>query len=580
MARAMHFSGLSVRPYLAGATFVLNLLGLAVPLILLVVYESVMPSEDPTALAPVALAAIIVFAMEFVIRVARAQLTAHAQAHIEAEATRWLYRSLLTRAGNEPKAESAHHQLAKFQKVSELGEATCGDSAMAPLEIPFAVAYLVVIFLIAPPAFAGLIFLICLALLGTQSISDGNADLSDNFEDIDARRQSFIHEVLAQVETVKALSVQAFMERRYERLMSGGAASRGAMAANTAMVRNIMSTAATWTPFLVAAIGASLVIDGEMSIGALAATIMLSGRAMQQMLKFSPLERVRRKGLKNWQAIAEGQPRTSSALGRIALDAVEHVQAEGLSVAGNDGAEQLIEDVNFTLRRGEAIAIKGPSGSGKSRLLAAIAGHLPPSRGHVLINGHSPSAFDPNDLRRNIAFATQQPQLLSGTILENMTRFRPGLLRAEALELAEHLGLDEFLSRHQLGYSMQVGRGAANGLPAAVVTRIALIAALVGQPSLILFDEANLSLDAASDRLLRAHLEKIRGDTAMILVTHRPSYHAICRQVFEISGGRLVADRANDRMHAEQVTVPRRRPFLLTDAMRVDQCSRGKPDGG
>jgi ATP-binding cassette subfamily C protein LapB len=144
-------------------------------------------------------------------------------------------------------------------------------------------------------------------------------------------------------------------------------------------------------------------------------------------------------------------------------------------------------------------------------------------------------------VRSQICFIPQAGSLFNGTILENLTMFRGDDYAEEALFQAERLGLNDIIARLPAGYETIVGDGANDGLPGGVKQRITIARALAMNPDppLILFDEANSSLDRQSDEMLKEVLSAYCGRAAMVLISHRPSVLNLADRVFVLSGGTL-----------------------------------------
>jgi ATP-binding cassette subfamily C protein LapB len=191
--------------------------------------------------------------------------------------------------------------------------------------------------------------------------------------------------------------------------------------------------------------------------------------------------------------------------------------------------------------RGETIGLTGANGSGKTTLLNLIMGNYSPTKGVLKINGRSIDEFDRQAMRRHIAYIPQRSVLFRGTVLDNLTNFDLDANIDQGLELAARLGLDRFFAARPNGYEMPISEGSANGLPTGVVQRIGMVRALVGKPQLILFDEANATLDQSGDKLVRDLLASYSGRAATVIVSFRPSLLAIADRLFEITDQRIVS---------------------------------------
>lgn len=154
------------------------------------------------------------------------------------------------------------------------------------------------------------------------------------------------------------------------------------------------------------------------------------------------------------------------------------------------------------------------------------------------MDGMDLNELDPSSVRRKIGYLPQHGVLFNGTILENLTMFKPEL-EDKALRMARLLGLDDVVARMPLGYDTQVGNGAYDSLPRGIKQRVAIARALMVDPVVLLFDEANAAMDSAGDRVLTEFLEQARGKRTLILVSHRPSLLKMADEIYDLNNGAL-----------------------------------------
>jgi ATP-binding cassette subfamily C protein LapB len=248
----------------------------------------------------------------------------------------------------------------------------------------------------------------------------------------------------------------------------------------------------------------------------------------------------------HFQSIAVAKERLREITGlrresRIAAPALRlrsnTIELRGVGVAY--GKKIVLDAVDLEVAAGEAIGISGGNGAGKSTLLRTIAGLIEPDSGRVLVGGVDLSSGNPRSLEGQLAYLPQSSTLVSGTIVDNLTLFRPERAQA-ALSAAAELELDTHIARLPRGYETWVG-GNAEMLAGGVRQSIALARALAGAPRIILFDEANAALDHGSDEALRFALEhrKHTGST-LVIVSHRPSFLRLADRRFELVDGKLV----------------------------------------
>ena len=336
------------------------------------------------------------------------------------------------------------------------------------------------------------------------------------------------------------------MQRRYERLQESCAEGYHMLAVETQAVQSLSGFFSQLTMVLVASAGALVVMDGSMTTGGLAACSLLAGRALQPLQRaigiwnrfqtFS-LARDRLREMFDLEVEAQsGLPPLPPIAGQLEL--------RNLSFRYGDKMPWILKDVSLTIAPGECIAIVGGNGSGKTTLLALMQGTLAPTVGRVLADGMDLQAHDPHTVRTQLAYLPQHGMLFQGTILQNITMYRPELDMA-AMDVADALGLDEVVATMAQGYDTSVGDSAYDSLPRGIKQRIAVARALVNHPKIVLFDEANTAVDGAGDKLLTSELEHMKGKSSMVLVTHRPSLIRMADRVFDLANG-TVTERIPD----------------------------------
>ncbi|MAU41345.1 MAG: hypothetical protein CMF31_06960 [Kordiimonas sp.] len=522
------------------ASFMLNGLGLALPMVLLQVYDRIIPNEALETLTLLIIGLSVVLLLDVLLRVTRSYLAGWVGAKYEHETgTRAMERFLKADLTAIEKSAPGTH-LDRLGSIDPLRDFYASQAGLTLVDLPFVVLFLGLLAYIGGALI--IVPTLLLILLGAIAIILGLRlrHAMEEHTNWDDRRYSFIIEALSGVHTLKGMAMEPLMERRYERLMESYSAANYNMLSLNGLAQGIGSTFSQITMVAVAAIGSILVIQGEMSMGALAASTLLAGRTVQPLLR----------GLSVWTGfqkimIAKGklhhlndlpQERTTTTQ---SVQHVRHIELQNVSFRYEEDGEDILKDVNLTLHPGEMIGIKGNNGSGKSTLLWALMGGLTPQKGHIFINNQPPHCFSTESLRTRIAYLPQKPVLFQGTILENMTFFRGNDYIDEALKIAEQLKLDKVLARMPEGFETRIGDASFEELPSGVAQRIAIVRALITKPDVILFDEANSGLDSQADLDLKHLMENLKGQCSIALVSYRPSLLNLADRIFELEGGRL-----------------------------------------
>ena len=526
--------------HILAASLAANLLALALPLVMLQIYDRVIPNSGLATLVALGVGLLGAIVVEMILRASRAQLLSHVGSKYERAVNRRIFEHLLSADLGEIEREQPGAYLDRISGIDKIRDFRSGEPATAVLDLPFAFIFLGVVAIISLPLATILLALVVFSFFCNIKLQDRLMKLVVERQDVDRRRYSFLIETLRGVEAIQSMGTESLMERRYERLLTTSASLGASVAERTNFAQSVTSSIGQLVPAIIASAGALLVIADQLSVGALAAAILLGGRVIQPVLKIEALssaDKQTRLSEDDIQSILE-KPRV--ARGSSDPGVIEAYSLKDVTYRPAKDAPLIFENLNLEIKRGETVAIRGANGSGKSALLWLLLGENIPEAGSVNINARPSTDFSCAALHQRIAYLPQRPTLLEGTILENMTRFQPERYLDEALQVAAELGLEPYFAQHRDGLLTQVSPGIETGLPSSVSDRVPLVSALIGNPEVILFDEANSSLDNEADQLLKEYLEKRRGQATIIMVTQRPSYAKMADRQFEIVDRKLV----------------------------------------
>ncbi len=531
-----------LHPAVMMSSLFINLLALGLPLVILQVYDRILPNQALETLTLLMIAMALVVVIDTTLKIARAYLVGWTAGRFQHQTSVEALKRLLNAPSHMIEKDAPSVHVDRLNAIDALREFYGGQSRLLLIDLPFIAIFLGLI------AFVGgaLIFvpLVLFAILGIATVLCGQAlrSVLEERSQLDDRRYDFVIEALTGIETIKTMAMEPQIQRRYERLqrtavetgyktiiLGNAAQSFGNLFANMTMVS-------------VVSVGALMVIDGTLSMGALACCSLLSGRTIQPLLK----------GLGLWTqmqslSIARGRVNELLRLPEVkdtGYAPIEHcrgaISVRNLSFSYSDDEPDTFKGINLKIPPGSIVGLRGEDGSGKSTLTRILAGQIVPTSGTVLIDGHDLHGEAGSALAEWIAYVPQAPAIFQGTILENLTMFRTGDAIDAAREAAALIGLDEDIHRLPEGYDTPLSEGVTDELPAGMMQRIAIARALARRPKILLFDEANGSLDSNGDRLVREGLEKLRGHMTIILVSLRPSLLRVADRIYKFSDGTLV----------------------------------------
>ncbi|MBW8874323.1 MAG: ABC transporter ATP-binding protein [Acidobacteria bacterium] len=199
-----------------------------------------------------------------------------------------------------------------------------------------------------------------------------------------------------------------------------------------------------------------------------------------------------------------------------------------------------LHDVSFAVERGETVAFVGPSGSGKTTLVKLLVGLYQPRHGRILYNGKPGTALDLDELRAQIGFVTQDTQLFSGSIRENLLFVNPTATDAECLEVLKRAACDSLLARADRGLDTVIGEGGVK-VSGGEKQRLSIARALLRRPRLLVFDEATSSLDSLTEEEITYTIREVASSQVItVLIAHRLSTILHADTIHVLERGRIV----------------------------------------
>jgi ATP-binding cassette subfamily B protein len=212
-----------------------------------------------------------------------------------------------------------------------------------------------------------------------------------------------------------------------------------------------------------------------------------------------------------------------------------------------------LSGIDFTLKRGETVAFVGPSGAGKTTLVKLLVGLYKPETGSVLYNGLDANHIDADELRSQIGFVTQDTQLFSGTIRENLLFVHPHATDAECLDALHRSAADSLLARASHGLDTVIGEGGVK-VSGGEKQRLSIARALLRKPKLLVFDEATSSLDSLTEEEITRTIRDVgqRSDLMTILIAHRLSTIMHAERIYVLERGRFAEMGSHSDLVAEK----------------------------
>jgi len=561
------------------STVGINLLSMALPIALLQVYDRIIPNEALGTTAILGIGVAIAMVLEVLLRLARGHL-------IGLVAARWEHRAhvaafdhlLETDLGIFESIGSGRH-IERFNALGGLRDAQSGNAFLAIVDLPFVILYLGLVAylgrsLVLVPLVTCILLTVAVGVFAVMVRRLLNAQ-----HEAEETRQNLLIAIISGLLTIKMIGMEALIKRRYEEVQEDRGTTLMGAEETTTGAQELVNLFVQVSSVALVAYGAWLVTTGKLSMGVLAACTMLSGRAMQP-IQAAMAFWMRMQGI----GIAREQIRalfdmSVTEKGEATAPADRefyrgNIELRDIRFRYSPEGPEILAGANLTINPGEMVAIVGPNGTGKSVVLALIRGLLAPLEGRVLIDGHDVAAIPSETLRSVVALVPQQEALFRGTLMDNITMFRPELAGAGRVA-AEMLGLALEVDRMPMGFKSPIGEGAVDQLPRGVGQRICIARALVDKPKILLLDEANSAMDIAGDVALAETIRMLRGKVTLVLVSYRPSNLALAHRVVDLRDGIIEEQAPEDRAPVAAASAP---PRPLPEAGKSKLPEAGKPD--
>ncbi|NJO36692.1 MAG: ATP-binding cassette domain-containing protein [Rhizobiales bacterium] len=290
---------------------------------------------------------------------------------------------------------------------------------------------------------------------------------------------------------------------------------------------------------VVGAAAAWHVIDGQMSLGEMAACTLLCGRTLQPTLQTLGLWSQYQTTRIARAQLAAGLALPAQASGPLRPELKGAFELRDITYFHPKTQTTLFDGLHLRAEAGEIIGIRGSDGSGKSSLVQMMVGMVSPDSGAVSYDGIPLSEIDLRSLRGQIGVVGERAPQFNGTLMDNLTLFQGENVAIDEVDLLRLLGIEEAVARLAHGYSTRIHAGASDASES-LLQRVGIARALLSRPKILILDEANNGLDQDGDRHLIELLLHLKGRVTVLLITQRPSLLEIADRKLEIASGKLV----------------------------------------
>jgi len=524
------------------AAVMINIFALVSPLYVMNVYDRVVPNSAWATLWVLSAGITIVYIFDFMIKGLRAHFLDIAGRKADIKISAQLFEQMLGMTMSARPA-SAGVLASNMREFEGLRDFFTSATMVAIIDLPFTLLFIAIVAIIGGPiALIPLVAVPIVILMGyilqrpLQKITRESLNES-------ALKNALLFETISGLETIKVQAAEGNIQRRWEELTIKASGTAVKMRRLSAFALNMSGFIQQFVSVLVVILGVWLITEGHISMGALIACVMLTGRAMAPLTQVAGLltrMNQSREALRQLDEMMKKPVERPAGKHFIPMPALDgRVDFRDVIFHYPNQTVPALKNISFSVARGERVGIIGAVGSGKTTLERLLLNLYQPESGSVQIDGADVRQIDPGDLRRSVGAVQQSPNLFYGTVRENITMGHEMMSERAVLRAAELSGVMEFLRDSQHGLDTQVGeRGEA--LSGGQRQAVAIARALLYDPPILIMDEPTASMDPASENRLLKRLSQICQNKTTILITHKGSMLGLVDKLILMDRGKLV----------------------------------------
>lgn len=524
----------------AVAIISMSLIGLAIPIFFQLVVDKVLVHESYNTLTVLGFGVMVMLLFNGALEYLENYFLLFATNRIDIRLATRTFAKLLSLPVDFYERISSGVLIKHMQQTEKIRSFLSGSLFFSALELLSLVVFLpFLLFYSVKLTIVVLAFTLAMALVIAALIKPFQIRLEELYL-AEGKRQGMLVETIHGIRTVKSLALEPSQQRKWNDT-AAYAITRYFRVAKISMTARTLSNFLEKAMFVaIIWFGAKSVFDGTLSVGALIAFQMLSGRVTAPLVRIVGL-------VHEYQQTALSVKMLGVVMncpGEQVGGSLHHqlrgeISIENVSFQYSADGPRVIKDCNLHIAPGTTVGLVGRSGSGKTTLTKLIQGLYPLQAGIIKFDGIDIREIDRSSLRSNIGIVLQDNYFFYGTVRENLTLTKKEASMEEVIYAARMAGADEFVQKMPKGYDSILEENASN-LSGGQRQRLAIARALLPNPRLLIFDEATSALDPESETLVRKNLKMIARNRTVFIISHRLSILCRANKIVVMDKGELV----------------------------------------
>ena len=530
------------------ASIFINIFALITSIYIMVIYDRIIPNNAISSLISIIIGVLFVIAMDFSMKMLRGYFLDMAGKQIDSSSSRDIFQKIV--GYDLSKAPKFSGELVSVVREFETFREFFNSITLTSLvDFPFILVFLAVIYGIGGNIAFVPGFIVPVVIVFGLLIQPVLKQISEDSQRDGQAKQTVLGEMINGLETVKTVSGGSVLKKRWMNAVEAQSKTSIKSRIFTQLALNFAGIGQQLSQVGIIGFGVLAVSSGDMSMGALIACTILSGRTLAPLGQIGGLMGRLNSAKAAYHSVTKFMleaSREETAKDYFPRDnIIGSIEFSHANFSYSSDSQIILNDLNLKINAGEKVAVIGKIGSGKTTLLKLILGLYQPTNGSTLIDGANIQQIRPDDIRKQFGVVMQNTYLFSGSIRDNIAFGLDEVSTEQIDEAANIAGVSDFTKKMNNGLDYQLSE-AGKDISGGQRQAIALARAIVRKPAIILLDEPTSAMDLTSERQIIRNLKSYFTKQTLVVVTHRMSLLQLVDRVIAIDDGKVTVDGSRD----------------------------------
>jgi len=530
------------------ASIFINLFAVTSAFYIMTVYDKVVPNSAYSSLIALTIGMVTVHIFDFIMKMLRAYFTDIAGQKLDDVVAEKVYTKISSHS-SAVLGNSNSKIITTMREFEGFRDFFTSSSLVIFIDVPFMILFIFILWFIGGIVALVPTLIAPLVILAASLIQPNLKDYAENELESKQSKVGVLSELLGNHETVSTVTGANFLKDRWLNAVSAqnkiGVISKVFANFTTTFAQTAVASSQTFIIFF----GVYLIASTDLTMGALVACVILSGRTLAPLAQLSGILSKFASASAAFRKIGVLMEETSKdeTISENAATSIKEGKIEIKDLNHSIDDKVLLSNINLNINAGEKVGIIGPVGGGKSTLIKSIVGYYNLGHGIIKIDGYDINNINSENLREVISYLPQSVQLFTGSIQDNILAGLENISDEEIIEAARRANAHDFISALPGGYGAVLHEGGKN-LSGGQRQKIALARTFVRNSRILVLDEPTNSLDGETEAIMQNNIRQFFNDKTFILATHKPSTLQLVDRVLIVVDGKILADGPRDEI--------------------------------